>query len=195
MDPITAFQVAASVITFVEFGRVLVSSTYHLYNSPTGQTAEIIKLSTLRNDLELAQRQIDTTIAEFPATEADHDMLQLCEQCREIGAVLLSTVDSLTARGDTAINYAKRSFVVAAKGLWKAGQVASLKEQLETIRSRIILNILVSLWYVHALAVLLVKHQFSMSAMYVGVIQKELLRPTHKFCLNSMPSMRRSTKR
>lgn len=148
MDPITAFQVAASVITFVEFSRVLVSSAYTLYQSPTGQTAKVVQLSTVGSDLNSVCSQIERTISTSPTTGVDHEILNLCQQCQTIGATLQSTIDGLTARGKNKLDFAKSSFVVAAKGLWKAGQVTGLNDQLDSIRSRIMFSMITSIWYV-----------------------------------------------
>lgn len=148
MDPVTAFQVAASVITFVEFGRVLVSSAYELYKSPTGQTAQVVELSTVAKDLESVRHQIDEALTDSPLADADHDIAKLCLRCQKVGATLQFIVNSLTARGKTKLDFARSSFVIAAKGLWKAGEITKLNEELDTIRSHIMFRMILSIWCV-----------------------------------------------
>jgi hypothetical protein len=183
MDPITAFQVAASVITFVEFSRVLVSAAYTLYKPPTGQTAQVVQLSTVSNDLNHVRIQIERTITTFPATEIDHEILNLCEQCRTIGATLQSTIDGLTARGKTKLNFAKSSFVIAAKGLWKAGQVTELNDQLESIRSRIMFSMIASIWSVDVCDSIYIVRVLMIGA---GVLRESGDSPTSKSTTNSI---------
>lgn len=149
MDPVTALQVAASIITFVEFSRVLISRAYTLYKSPTGQTTQVVQLSTVGNDLKHVCDQIERTIATFSTTEIDREILNICQQCQAIGSTLQATLDGLTARGKNKLDFAERSFVIAAKGLWKANQVVELNEQLDTIRSRIMFSMITSIWYVY----------------------------------------------
>jgi hypothetical protein len=155
MDPITAFQVAASVVTFVEYGRVLVSSAYKVYRSPNGKTAQTVELETVDEDLRVLLREIHVAIDKFPPNAADHEIRKLCMRCATIGEELQSTINDLKRApgGSSRLHYATNSFVVAAKGLWKAGQVEDLNEKLDTIRSDIMLSMVFSIWWAHLLPV------------------------------------------
>lgn len=148
MDPITAFQVAASVITFVEFSRVLLSNAYTVYKSPTGQTTQVVQLETVGEDLRSLRTRIEADISRFNASEYDHEILVLCRECSAIGKELQATVDGLkrSPRGSSRLDYATNSFALAAKGLWMRGQVEELNEKLDTIRSRIMLCMIASIW-------------------------------------------------
>jgi hypothetical protein len=148
MDPITAFQVAASVVTFVEYGRVLVSSAYKVYRSPNGKTAQVVELETVEEDLRVLQREIQAGIDKFPPNAADHEIRKLCTRCSKVGQELQSTIDGLRRApgGSSRLHYATNSFVVAAKGLWKAGQVEELNKKLDAIRSDVMLSMVFSLW-------------------------------------------------
>ncbi|GAB1311859.1 hypothetical protein MFIFM68171_02069 [Madurella fahalii] len=146
MDPVTAFQVGASVIAFVDFAYTLVSTGYEVYKSPDGRTGRIVQLSKVAEDLNSVRARIEKGIARFPSSESDHELLILCQECRRIGAALESTVQSLTARGTSKLNYAKSSFVVATKGLWKDGEIQALNESLEQVRSRVMMALMISVW-------------------------------------------------
>lgn len=148
MDPVTAFQVAASVLSFVDFGCTLVSTGYRVYKSPDGRTARTIKLSQLAADLSSVRARVEKCTARFPPSGPDHEILRLCRECGRIGALLDSTFQGLTARGTSKLNYAKSSFAVAAKGLWKEGQIEALSDSLEQVRSKMMMALMISVWYI-----------------------------------------------
>jgi hypothetical protein len=162
MDPITAFQVAASVISFVDFSRKLLSDAYKVYKSPEGQSLHKVKVSLIEQHLRNTRDQIEAAIRDVPLTASDHTILELCQQCQEIGTALQGTVQTLAAQGTSNLRYvprlrrARKSFVVAAKGLWRAGQVEALNEQLGLISSQMMMAIMVSLWYVQPIPMLIV---------------------------------------
>lgn len=146
MDPVTAFQVAASVVTFIDFTRTLVSDARSVYKSPDGRKASVVTMSEVAEHVEFAIAEIEKHISSTSPTNLDNEILSICRECRGIGSDLQSVVATLTARGPTRIKYAKSSFVVAAKGLWKDGQVDSLTGQLDELRSRLTLALLTSVW-------------------------------------------------
>lgn len=51
MDPLSGLAVGAAVIQFVDFGTRLLKGTHGVYNSTSGQSAELIELSTISTDL------------------------------------------------------------------------------------------------------------------------------------------------
>ncbi|KAK1756668.1 hypothetical protein QBC47DRAFT_341333 [Echria macrotheca] len=146
MDPITAFQVGASVVAFVDFACALVSTGYRVYKSPSGRSERTVRLSQIAKDLSLVQTRIEQEITRFVSNESDQEVLELCQECKRIGADITSTVESLTARGTSKLSFAKSSFAVAARGLWKDGQVEALKERLEQVRSKMMIAIMISIW-------------------------------------------------
>jgi hypothetical protein len=92
--------------------------------------------------------RIEADISRFQPSEYNHEILVLCRECSAIGKKLQATVDGLqrSPRGNSWLDYATNSFVVAARGLWRAGQVDELNGQLNTIRSRIMLCMIASIW-------------------------------------------------
>ena len=146
MDPVTAFQVAASVVAFIDFSRTLVSDTRRVYKSSDGRSARAVKLSKVAEELGSVKAQIEKHMTDISPTGSDDEMLKVCRECGSIGAELQSTVARLTAQGSTKLEYAKSSFAVAVKGLWKEGQFGVLIEQLEKLRSRLMMSLMVSVW-------------------------------------------------
>lgn len=98
-------------------------------------------------DLNLVQARIEKDITRFPPSESDQEILKLYQECKRIGAALASMVQSLTARGTSKLTYSKSSLAVTARGVWKDGQIEALKESLEQVRSRMMLAIMISVWY------------------------------------------------
>jgi len=147
MDPITAFQVGASVVAFVDFACTLVSTGYRVYKLPDGRSERTVKLPQIAEDLNLVQARIEKDITRFPPSESDQEILKLYQECKRIGAALASMVQSLTARGTSKLTYSKSSLAVTARGVWKDGQIEALKESLEQVRSRMMLAIMISVWY------------------------------------------------
>jgi hypothetical protein len=144
MDPITAFQVAASVITFVDFSRQLVLDAQQLRSSSTGRLPRTMKVVDIDKHLATAREGIEKTLRDVPDGALDEPIRQLCQQCGEISTQLQHVVQKLTATGTTKVDFVKSSFVVAAKSIWYEGQVNALKEQLDGIRSQMMMTTLAS---------------------------------------------------
>lgn len=126
------------------FCRVPIRSTSH----PQGRRPKLSSFATVEEDLRSLRTRIEADISRFYPSEYNHEILVLCRECSEIGKKLQDTVDGLkrSPRGNSWLDYATKSFVVAARGLWRAGQVDELNEQLNTIRSRIMLCMIASIW-------------------------------------------------
>jgi len=153
MDPVTAFQVAASVIAFVDFSRTLLSDAHHVYKSPNGQTARMVRLSEIESDLRSLRVPIEECLAALPGEESqsDHVIVELCEQCRQIEAALQGTLRDMTAAGMKKIKYGRmeragKSFITAARDMGRRKQLEALEQRLGSIHSRMMMAIMVSLW-------------------------------------------------
>jgi hypothetical protein len=144
MDPITAFQVAASVIAFVDFSRQLVIDTYHVYKSPHGRSSRTVQVAAIDEHLTEVRGGIEKILNDTPGNGFDESIQKLCQQCRDVSGELHGVVAKLTAHGTTKVNFGRSSFVVAAKGIWRKGQVTALTEQLDGIRSQMMMTTLVS---------------------------------------------------
>ncbi|KAF4443142.1 ent-kaurene oxidase [Fusarium austroafricanum] len=149
MDPITAFQVAGTVITFVEFGRSLLTEAREVYKSPSGTTSKVIQLDSIANDLAAAGDQVSASLAKStPSSQAtsDQTLLRLCGQCTSIKGELQKALGNLQARGDTKFNYAISSVATAFKAIWSQSKINDLDERLRRIQSEMTMAVLISLW-------------------------------------------------
>ncbi|KAK0652739.1 hypothetical protein B0T16DRAFT_347197, partial [Cercophora newfieldiana] len=148
MDPVTAFQVGAAAIAFVDFARNLVSATCRVYKSPDGRPTSTVRLSQISEHLRFVKGKIEEGVSRVPPTDGneDHELLRLCQECGRIGADLESTVARLTASGTSKLDFAKNSFVVAARSLWRRGQLEALDTELDRIRNQVVTVLVLSTW-------------------------------------------------
>jgi hypothetical protein len=51
MDPLSALSIAASVVQFVDFGRHILSDSYEIYRSQSGELAKEVDLKIISKDL------------------------------------------------------------------------------------------------------------------------------------------------
>jgi hypothetical protein len=149
MDPVTIFQVAASVVTFIDFTRFLISETSKAYRSPIGQSSTTVYLSTITEHIDEVQSVIQSTskcLKDTSLTQSDHLIFKLCEQCEDIGAKMREMTRSLTAQGTTKFDFLKSSFATSVKAILKRDDISQITEQLDTIRGQISMALLISIW-------------------------------------------------
>ncbi|KAJ4246254.1 hypothetical protein NW762_013604 [Fusarium torreyae] len=149
MDPITAFQVAGTVITFVEFTRTLLTEAREVYTSPSGTTSQSVRLDRIAQDLAAVGDQVSSSLANSHSTSrttSEDTLLRLCGECNNIRNELQQALSSLQARGDTKFNYAVSSVATAFKAMWSQGKINRLDQRLRHIQSEMTMALLVSLW-------------------------------------------------
>ncbi|KAM0258623.1 hypothetical protein ACHAPA_011158 [Fusarium lateritium] len=149
MDPITAFQVAGTVITFVEFSRSLLTDAHHVYKSPTGTTLSVVKLDQIAKDLAKTGDEVSIVLAQDAAASvmsSSDTLLKLCQQCKRIETEIQQVLGGLQARGDTKFNYAVSSVAIAFRASWSKSKIDDLDQRLQSIKSEMIMAILLSLW-------------------------------------------------
>ncbi|KIW92795.1 uncharacterized protein Z519_06644 [Cladophialophora bantiana CBS 173.52] len=149
MDPITAVQVVGSALGFVDFATRLLSCIYDVYKSPEGLTSRYVQVSVISNDLHCTSKYLQEKLALLPSeysNDSDRKIGELCMQCMDIAKEVQETRGKLRARGTTKLDYAKSSFVVAAKAFLPRSRVQELEKILEQIRAEIVMTLIASLW-------------------------------------------------
>ncbi|KAJ4011074.1 hypothetical protein NW766_007706 [Fusarium irregulare] len=149
MDPITAFQVAGTVVTFVEFGRSLLNETRRVYKSPDGSTSQVVKLRSIANDLSAVCDHITESLNESTTSSrsgSDQSLVKICEHCATLKDELQEALKGLEARGDTKFDLARRSVGVAFKSIWSQSKISDLDRRLRQVQSEMQMAVLVSLW-------------------------------------------------
>ncbi|KAJ4201589.1 hypothetical protein NW767_006676 [Fusarium falciforme] len=148
MDPMTALQTASAIIGIVDFGARLLSDTYEIYQSVSGHTARDVGLLTLSDELDGLGKQLQARLQAAPsaASASDRTLQNLAARCVEASKKLHLAIRDLqaTRSGSSRINTAATSFASALKGVWKKGEIDSLKEELTEIRSQIIFAAIIS---------------------------------------------------
>ncbi|CAG1980275.1 unnamed protein product [Fusarium graminearum] len=149
MDPITAFQVAGTVITFIEFSYNLISETRSAYKSPDGYPKVVNDLSTVINDLADVSHRIrhviDVSVSQAN-NASDNTLIRLCRESQDIAGEMNSALLSLQAKGTSKLGQAKSSVIVALKAMWSKDKLAKLEQRLQQIRSEMTMAMLVVLW-------------------------------------------------
>ncbi|VUC28213.1 unnamed protein product [Clonostachys rosea] len=150
MDPVSAFRVAGTVVTFVDFCYGLVSESIEIYRSPEGISSENFQLSTLAKDLGKISTQVSDaldTATSQALVVSDQSLVRLCRECESITAEVKSALQYLQAQGGgSKTMLAKNSVTVALKAMWSKGKFQNIEKRLQQIRSEMTMAMLVSLW-------------------------------------------------
>ncbi|RBR12937.1 uncharacterized protein FIESC28_08428 [Fusarium coffeatum] len=149
MDPITAFQVAGTVITFVEFSRTLLNDARDVYKSPSGATSQVVRLGSIADDLNTVGGHISTSLESCPEssrTMSDKRLVNICGRCTEMQNELQQALRGLQARGNTKFDYAISSIATAFRSIWSQSKMNDLDRRLREVQSEMTMAVLMSLW-------------------------------------------------
>jgi hypothetical protein len=164
MDPISALSVAAAVIQFVDFGKHLLSASYEIYRSPSGETANEVELSTIAKDLTTLVVQIKGKIGSTagddpPGAAAEYHLAKICEECEEIVTQFhvalneLGKQESIKSRGvgskespKTRLKMAQGAIRKALASVWNSSKIYDTTEQLKKLKGRLMTATLFSIW-------------------------------------------------
>src|SRR5579862_4718978 len=100
MDPLSILSIATSVVQFVDFGKHLLSASYELYRSPSGETAKEVELSTISKDLANFVTQIKDNVKTSASgdrchTATGHQLVEISKECEQILAEFKRALNSL----------------------------------------------------------------------------------------------------
>jgi hypothetical protein len=152
MDPLSALSVAAAVVQFVDFTSGLLSSTYSIYTSKTGDTKPHADLQTITTSLENVSNALLRSLTEAEtqkggkagSSKNDEDLARLCRECSSIADELLRALSKLRGQGNHNI---WNSFCQALRTVWKQPEISALQMRLKEYREQISMIILVSVRY------------------------------------------------
>jgi hypothetical protein len=164
MEPLTALGLASNVVQFVDFASKVISQTVKIYRTaPKGNDQDehkilenvtrdlVIYSESLKKSLEsqtpnVARGFRDTLLPAAPPpvlSEADQEIVHICNDCKKISARLLAVLDKLRSSKITLWN----SFLDALKTIWSEEEIQSLRQVLDTYRHQMSLYLLVSIRY------------------------------------------------
>ena len=96
----SALSIVASVVQFVDFGRHLLSASYEIYKSPSGETVKELEVGTISKDLTDLVAQIKDKVGTAAsgkgrATDAEYQLVKISEECEEILTKFRKALDGL----------------------------------------------------------------------------------------------------
>lgn len=147
MDPATAFGVAAAAIQFIDFSTKLLSKSYEIWTSSTGELLEeshgrTIATKTLQLNGDI-RKSYDTKSGGQCASQTDEDIFELCDGCDEIAQQLIVALNKLKYCGGD--NSSKRKVFRHALGsIWSKSDIERLDRLLEKCRQQLAMHILFS---------------------------------------------------
>jgi hypothetical protein len=154
MDPLNALSVASSVVQFVDFGRHLLSASYEIYRSPSGESAKNLDLRTISKDLTDLVAQIKDKVGPSASIQLDTSTadFKLAEISKECEMILTEFKDALEKLGrqrrskKTAFEMARGAILTALMDVWNASTVERMRVRLENQKQRLVRATLFCLW-------------------------------------------------
>jgi regulator of extracellular matrix RemA (YlzA/DUF370 family) len=99
MDPVTAFGLAGTILTFIDYGYKTVVVARDIYNSAKGATPDNERLQQVTQDARDHAALIEARYATVCATDAEFQQLVRCaSDYIKICDTLLELLESLRAR-------------------------------------------------------------------------------------------------
>lgn len=151
MDPLTAFGLAANVVSFVSFASGLIKTGVELHRSGFDAEDDILSLDKVYKDLKTQSSRLELAahgntppwVPTPDECEAEKTVLavkRLAELCKGDCDELLRITDKLRLRrGDLGSKW--KSFRVAMKKVWKEGDIQDIEERLHQRQATLTLYI------------------------------------------------------
>jgi uncharacterized protein Yka (UPF0111/DUF47 family) len=144
-EAIAAFGLAASIVSFIDFGSKILSAGYKLYKKRPGtrDNGEAQDLAQITESLQRVAvgitkslEQVDSS-HEVPQNELD--LRDLAKRCGEVAEELLRAVNGLEVGSKSSKWY---SFRTALKSVMAEGRIEALRQRLDQFRQEIVVHIL-----------------------------------------------------
>jgi hypothetical protein len=154
MDPLNALSVASSVVQFVDFGRHLLSASYEIYRSPSGESAKNVDLRTISKDLTDLVAQIKDKVGpsasiQLDKSTAEYQLAEISKECEWILKEFKGALEKLGRQRrskKTAFEMARGAILIALKDVWNASTVDRMRERLENQKRRLMDATMICLW-------------------------------------------------
>lgn len=152
MDPLTAFGLAANILSFLQFASQIIHSTQEIHNSENGCSDEVTSLDTLYGHLQRLSDGLTPctdqrgAVLDFEVTgsrDTDNSLSSLkhlAEPCEADCDSLLNVTTTLKTGSRTTSKWS--SFTTALRKVWKQKQIDELEKRLE--KHQITMNLHVS---------------------------------------------------
>jgi hypothetical protein len=153
LDPMSALLVAASAVQFVDFSIKMVSKSKELYKSTSGALEENLQLSQSARILLGCEKEVRNALhvltfhPPLVISDSQADLLELCENCLNVGLKLVDRLTSLEMK-DGLKHRRWQSIRQALKSEWGKREVNEMRDSLAGYKSDLMLFILLSVQYV-----------------------------------------------
>lgn len=152
MDPIAAFALAGTVVTFVDFSSKLVLGARELYKSTSGALSANEELELATSDLRsvLIKIQAFSISPNGPSQDLDFDQTfaDMCENAKALAEELLDRFEKLKIEKDVeGLPRVWKSLSHAASSAWSISERKALENKLRNLKKMIEMRILLSLRY------------------------------------------------
>jgi hypothetical protein len=136
MDPVTALNLASSILSFVDYATKIVIGTYEVYKSVSGTTEENAHIDTVIGDLREATYDLDSNLV--GKTKHEKALKELASKCETLSDELSRLLKKLAVSGD---HSTWKSLKVKIKSMRKEKEVAGMEKRLGEYRSEILLRL------------------------------------------------------
>jgi hypothetical protein len=146
MDPMTALNVATSVVQFVEFAGTIFSSTWSIYRAFNRDRSRYSDLETITRGLRDLNKDLVESLKWNPShsTDRDRQMIDLCGDCNRTALELIQALEHLRAQAKSSV---WGSFRIALSSVLGQDKVAEMQNRLEGFRHQMTMFLLVSVRY------------------------------------------------
>ena len=136
MDPVSAVNFAATILTVVDFSWNLIRGSYEVYQSATCTTTDHRRISTVLDDLQGITKSLQSDlIGNSPHFK---DLRQLALECAEVSQELSAILEELKRREGNKIWC---SLEAKWKSMRKEKELASIEQRLNTYRLQLLLRL------------------------------------------------------
>lgn len=166
MDPLTAFGLAANVVSFVSFASDLVKTSVDVYRAGADATGDVLSMERVYGDLSCLSRRLGLTcqqrishdnarpwVPSFDEVEVETAVLAvkgLAELCKKDCDELLRITDKLRLKMDGDARSKRESFRIAIKKLRKEGDIEKIEGRLHQRQATLTLHVCtISGYYPH----------------------------------------------
>ncbi|KAJ4302647.1 hypothetical protein N0V90_001536 [Kalmusia sp. IMI 367209] len=133
MDPITAINLASSLITFVDFATKIITGTYEVYSSTTGSTVENAHIDSVIGDLSEVAADLEIDVP--GKSKHERALKELASKCGKVANDLLLLLNRIKSDGS---HSTWKSLKVTFISMRKQKEITGLEKRLNDYRSQIL---------------------------------------------------------
>jgi hypothetical protein len=144
MDPISALSLSAAILQFVDFGSMIIVTTYKTYRSIDGTTPENLELAQLTTALHDFQSRLAAPRTTPKGHDVDQKALEgLAAKCRDVAADLITLLDDLKVKSkDKGLHHTWETLRQGCRTVWKKEKLARYEKLLRDVSVQVNMRLL-----------------------------------------------------